>query len=341
MNLKELAENLGLSQTTVSRALNGYPEVNEATRNRVRLAAERFNYRPNTRAKGLATGRTMAIGHVLPISGKHEMVNPIFGDFIAGAGEAYSAHGYDMVLSIVDDNNELQAYRDLKAKGTIDGFMIHAPRLDETRIELMQELNLPFVVHGRAQNVEIAYSWVDVNNTQAFERAAKFLIELGHRRIALFNGLESMDFAQRRRKGYLSALEQNGIAEDSQLMVSAEMTERMGHDTLLRMLDIEDPPTAVLVSSLITAIGVRRAATDRGMKLGRDLSLITHDDVLGYFPNYGAEPIFTATQSSVRDAGRIGAEMLISQITAPQAFPPTRLLEAQLVVGASTGPVPS
>ena len=83
MKLKELARILGLSQTTVSRALNGYPEVSEATRARVAEAARRHNYRPNVRARALATGRAMTIGHVLPVSTRHEMVNPVFADFIA------------------------------------------------------------------------------------------------------------------------------------------------------------------------------------------------------------------------------------------------------------------
>ena len=91
MNLKSLAEELGLSQTTVSRALNGYPEVSEATRQRVEEAARRHNYRPNSRAKGLATGRAMVIGQVIPTSVQHEMVNPIFGDFVAGASQTSRA----------------------------------------------------------------------------------------------------------------------------------------------------------------------------------------------------------------------------------------------------------
>ena len=87
MNLKQLAESLGVSQTTVSRALNGYPEVSEKTRARIVAAAKAHNYSPSTRAKSLATGRAMAIGHVIPISNNSEIVNPIFADFIAGAGE--------------------------------------------------------------------------------------------------------------------------------------------------------------------------------------------------------------------------------------------------------------
>ena len=101
MNLRELAESLGLSQTTVSRALNGYPEVREQTRARVLAAARAANYTPNTRARRLATGRAMTIGHVIPLSGRTEMVNPIFADFLAGAGEVYAREGYDMLLSVV------------------------------------------------------------------------------------------------------------------------------------------------------------------------------------------------------------------------------------------------
>ncbi len=190
MNLKQLSEQLGLSQTTVSRALNGYPEVNEETRVRVIDAARRHNYRPNTRAKSLATGRSMAIGHVIPISTKHEIVNPIFSDFIAGAGETYSAAGYDMVLSVVSDAEEADAYRQFKARGTVDGVILHGPRLNDPRIPLLHDIGLPFLIHGRSTGATLPYSWLDVNNRRAFERATEFLLDLGHRRIALVNGLE-------------------------------------------------------------------------------------------------------------------------------------------------------
>jgi LacI family transcriptional regulator len=145
-----LASKLGLSPTTVSRALNGYPEVNEATRERVMAAAKRHNYRPNTRAIRLATGRAMAVGHVIPIATRHEIVNPVFADFIAGAGEIYSRAGYDMVLSVVPDEDEERTYRDLHARGTVDGIIVHAPRMNDPRMPLLTSIGFPFVVHGRA-----------------------------------------------------------------------------------------------------------------------------------------------------------------------------------------------
>jgi len=338
MNLKELAHKLGLSPTTVSRALNGYPEVNEATRERVLAAAKRHHYRPNTRAIRLATGRAMALGHVIPVATRHEMVNPVFADFIAGAGEVYSRAGYDMLLSIVSDEDEERTYRELHARGAVDGVILHAPRMDDPRIPLLTEIGLPFVVHGRATGTEAPYSWVDVNNRRAFRRATEFLLDLGHRRVALVNGLEFMDFAIRRRTGYLEALSARDIAPDPALMSSDEMTEARGYRAAAAMLDLPDPPTALVVASMISGLGVRRAIEQRGLRLGRDVSMVIHDDDLGYLKNGDDVPIFTATRSSVRDAGRAAAQMLLELIAHPDAPPRGQLLEAELIIGQSTGP---
>ena len=340
MNLKELATKLGLSPTTVSRALNGYPEVNEATRERVMAAAKRHNYRPNTRAIRLATGRALAIGHVIPLATRHEIMNPIFADFIAGAGETYSRNGYDMLLSVVPDEDEEQAYRDLKSRGSADGVILHAPRMNDPRIPLMHEIGIPFVVHGRATDTALPYSWVDVNNRRAFQRATEFLLDLGHRRIGLVNGLEFMDFAIRRRTGYVDALTARGMTIDAALMASDEMTEVSGFRAASAMLDLPEPPTAFLAASMISGMGVRRAIEGRGLTMGRDISVIIHDDDLSYLKNGDDLPIFTATRSSVREAGRIAAEMLLAIISQHGEEPQNRLLEAELIIGQSTGPAP-
>ncbi|MFW2587469.1 LacI family DNA-binding transcriptional regulator [Sagittula sp. SSi028] len=338
MNLKELAEHLNLSQTTVSRALNGYPEVSERTRLRVQQAARDLNYSPNTRAKSLATGRTHAIGHVLPISDSHEMVNPVFGDFIAGAGSVYSQNGYEIVISLVKDSDEAEAYRSLHARGSVDGIIVHGPRMGDTRIPLLRELGLPFVVHGRASHETGAYSWIDINNQRAFQRATEFLIDLGHRRIALLNGLEFMDFAYRRRSGFTTAMTSRGLTPDPALMRGEEMTEVSGYRSAREMLALDQPPSAFLASSMITAIGVRRAIHEAGLVMGRDVSVITHDDDLGYLKNGHSVPIFTATRSSVRTAGEGAAAMLLDLISDPTLPPQSQLLEADLIIGASTGP---
>lgn len=341
MNLKELAEHLGLSQTTVSRALNGFPEVRESTRLRVQEAAKKFNYAPNQRAKNLATGRAMATGHVIPVSSKHEMVNPIFADFIAGASEVYYRSGYEMVLSIVNDRDEEAVYRGLASNRTVDGIIVHGPRLNDARLELLHEIGIPFVVHGRSSGARTPYSWLDVNNRSAFQRATDFLLDLGHRQIALINGLEAMDFAFRRRDGYELALRARGIDPDPRLMRSDEMTENFGYSSAKEMMARPSPPSAYLVSSIICAIGVRRAVEEAGLRIGRDISIITFDDDLSYLKNGETVPIFTAARSSVREAGRQAGGMLLDLIRGANSGPMNVLLEAELMVGTSTGPARS
>ncbi len=341
MNLKEFAKTLGLSQTTVSRALNGYPEVSESTRRRVVEMADRLNYRPNARARSLATGRSMAMGHVIPLSTKNEMLNPVFGDFIAGASDTYARAGYDLVMSVVSDEDEASAYRQLALTRAVDGIIVHAPRQNDPRVPLLKDIGLPFVVHGRASTGDADYSWLDVNNRRGFQRATDHLIDLGHSRIALINGAEPLDFAIRRREGYERALTRAGIAIDPEIMRSDEMTEYYGYTSTRHMLGLSQAPTAFLVSSIISAIGVRRAIEERGLVMGRDVSVITYDDDLSYFRTGEEEPAFTVLRASVREAGRRAAEMLLTLVESPCRPPLQQLLELDFLLGRSSGPPPS
>lgn len=337
MNLKQLSDKLGLSQTTVSRALNDYPEVKEATRERVKLAARKHNYRPNTRATGLATGRSMTIGHVIPMDST-EVFNPIFGEFVAGASQAYSRSGYELSLTMAREDSEEAIYREIASKGSVDGIIVHAPRVNDPRISLLQELKLPFVIHGRDSNNSTEYSWIDMNNRRAFFRATKLLIDLGHHDICLINGRESLNFAWRRRQGYIDALAADQIALNQDLMYSGDLTEANGYSAAANALNQAVKPTAFLVSSYVGALGVRRAIHNAGLEMGRDISVIIHDDELSYFQNDGDIPQFTATRSSVRDAGEKAAMMLLEIIGNPKCSPLTELLDAPLTIGASTGP---
>ena len=340
MNLKELAATLNLSQTTVSRALNGYPEVREETRVRVLAAAKAAHYAPNSRARRLATGRAMTIGHVIPLTGRAEMVNPIFADFLIGAGEVYAAEGYDLLLSMVTDGDTDKAFRQLAANGSVDGVMVQAPQDHDPRIALLKKLDLPFQVHGPTGDAK-GYSWLDIANIRAFRRATEFLLDLGHTRIALINGQANFDFAQRRLRGFTDALTARGLSPLPHLMAHDAMTESFGYLSAAEMLDGPDPPPAVLASSVIIAIGIRRAVADRGLRLGRDISVICHDDELSYLNNDVGGPAFTATRSSIRAAGRRCAEMLIDLIRDPDQPPKQELWDVDLTVGQSTGPCPA
>jgi LacI family transcriptional regulator len=228
----------------------------------------------------------------------------------------------------------------LRARQSVDGVILHGPRRDDPRLPLLAGLQIPFVVHGRATGTQTPYSWVDVNNKRAILRATQFLMDLGHRRIGLINGREDMDFALRRRAGYVEALSLAGQDADPALMHSAEMSETEGHRAARAMLALPQPPTALVVSSIVSAIGVRRAADEMGLVLGRDLSVVAYDDDISYLRNGDEVPLFTAMRSSVRDAGRRAARMLIDLIEHPASAPRSEMLEATLHLGLSTGPAP-
>lgn len=335
-NLKELSEKLGLSQTTVSRALNGYPEVSEATRQRVIDAAREHNYAPDSSARRLATGKTRTIGHVVPIS-KHDMINPHFTDFIAGAGAVYNRRGYDMLISVVDADKETETYRALKRNRRVDGVIVHGPVANDARPGLLQSLGLPFVVHGRTLQDDDSYCWVDVNNRRAFAEATRYLIGLGHRRIALVNGWEHMVFARRRREGYEEALREAGIPVDPLLMSSNEMIEPVGHEAMTAFLASDDPPTAVLVASALSALGVMGAVREHGLVPGTDVSIISYDDKLSFL-DIGPDGMgLTVIRSGIGEAGRHCADMLIDMVEGRRGID-HMLLEASLVPGTSTGP---
>lgn len=341
MSLRELAEHLGLSQTTVSRALNGYPEVSARTRARVEEAARQMNYAPDARARSLATGRAMAVGHVLPEATQHELVNPIFADFLAGAGKAYADAGYDMLLTLVPDGDEQSAYRRLGSRGRVDGIVVQVPRPGDPRIGLLRDLGMPFVVHGRAAQTDTAYSWLDMDNFAAFQQVTRHLTDLGHRRIALINGPEEANFAQMRRSGYLDALSHVGAATSENWMQHGQMTEQFGHQHAREMLDRTDAPTAFVTSSMLIASGVRRAIEERGLQMGRDVSVVTHDDDLSYLPNGSpGAPLFSCSRVSVREGGRLAAEMMLRLINQPDAGPLHRLQPTEICIGPSTGPAP-
>jgi LacI family transcriptional regulator len=241
----------------------------------------------------------------------------------------------------VPDDDEARAYREIASRGSVDGIIVHGPRPHDPRVRLLEEIGLPFVVHGRTSTDDDRTNWVDVNNRRAFERAAGFLVDFGHRRIALVNGIEGLDYANRRRDGYAQALEKAGIAADPALVSWGEMTEAHGYRSAMRMLRLPDPPTAFLASSMLAGLGVQRAAAETGLRLGRDLSVVIFDDELSYLRNGDDEPIFTAIRSSVRQAGRLCAELLLDTIRDPEQKPRHVLLEAELMLGRSTGPAPA
>jgi LacI family transcriptional regulator len=339
VNLKQLAGLLGLSQTTVSRALNGYPEVNAETRQRVLEAVRETGYRPNRAAQRLATGKAYSIGLVMPIaSGIDSDIH--FGEFLAGLAEEAVKHDFHFVLNPSAPDDEETTFRRLAASGNVDAVFLAYMRANDPRIPILKSLSIPFVVHGRSIGGPRDYPFLDIDNTRAFYDATKLLLQLGHHRIALINGPEYLAFSIRRKKGLMRALEEWGLCLDEALVHHSVMTDEYGYRSMQRFLERPDPPTAVLCSSTVLALGAARAINQAGLVIGRDISIIAHDDVLPMLKPENFSVPLTTTRSSLRAAGTRIATRLIGGILNRGDHPEQELWRAELIVRASTGPAP-
>ncbi|MCZ8179997.1 MAG: substrate-binding domain-containing protein [Rhizobium sp.] len=341
MNLKELSQMLGLSQTTISRALNGYPEVNEETRQRVMKAAKETGYRPNRAAQRLATGKAGSIGLIMPISPDHSS-DMHFAEFQSGLAEASIVHDFHFVIMPSKAEDEEQAIRWLVASGSVDGYYLAYVREKDPRIAMAKSLSLPFIVHGRSFGIDLDYPFLDVDNEGAFFDATRFLLQLGHKRIALLNGQADLDFAHRRRLGTERALAEKGLLLDPRHTRHSFMGDEQGYRGMKEILSGPDRPTAVLCASTVLALGAVRAMNELGLKLGVDISLIAHDDELPLLKPENFSTPLTTTRSSLRAAGKRIGDRLIAMINQTEPAPPEQeLWKVELVVRASTGPAPA
>ncbi len=335
MNLKELSEHLGLSQTTVSRALNGFPEVGESTRKRILEAAELFQYRPNSSARRLATGRAGAIGIVFSAE-RNMLLDPIFTDFLAGVAHQCSLADNDVLVSSAHED-EAGTYRRLARIRSVDALVLSSPTVDDPRIALLQRLGMPLVVHGRCLT-NLSYAHLDIDNEAAFFQATTLLLDLGHRRIGLINENTRYTFALHRSQGWRKALAERGLRAPPELECSARMTEENGYRLARGLFDLPSPPTALLCSSIFSALGAMRAARDTDRIIGKDLSLIAHDDGLDAIRPETLTPALTTTFSSIHAAGMRVAEIAMAITNGADPAALREIWPVDLVFRGSTVP---
>jgi LacI family transcriptional regulator len=338
MKLKDLADRLGLSQTTVSRALNGYPEVSEATRQRVADAARRYHYRPNQSARRLATGRAGAVGAVLQTD-RNLLLDPHYVEFLAGLGERLAEDEIDIVLSPTKGNDEVGSYRKIAAGTRVDALILSSPLIEDWRIKLLADLRVPFVLHGRTV-CSTPHAWLDIDNEGAFRHATKHLLDLGHTRIGLINGSSRFSYAAHRDRGFRAALGARGLVPEERFIAEGPMTDEVGYRFTERFLAEKPRPTAVLVSSMMMALGAFRAIRAAGLELGRDVSMIAHDDVFPFLNADRMVPTMSTTRSSIRAAGTRVAELLMEVLAGAPPDSVHELWPVDLIIRGSTGPAP-
>jgi len=338
MNLKEFASRIGLSATTVSRAMSGYPEVRPETRARVLEAAEKLGYRPNISAQRLATGRAGAIGIVFQGGGRF---GPHSSEFMGGLSTRLQRDGIDILVSTVEtEEEEMAAYRRLAASKRVDAVILHTPTRKDKRIALLQTLGLPFVVHGRSE-AKKPFAFLDIDNFGAIAKATRHLAGLGHRRIAFINGDTANTFAHDREDGYCAALAEQGLTPKSTLMSHGEFTDETGFRLTQCFLGLPAPPTAIIAGSMMSALGAMRAIRVAGLSPGTDVAIVAHDDVFPYLSPENLVPAVTTTQSPIRAAGERIGDMAVRLL---QGEPPETLQEVwpvELIVRDSTRPAPA
>ena len=338
--LRELARHLGLSPATVSRALNGFPEVGEKTRLRVLEASEQLNYKANSSAKRLATGKSGMVGMIFR-SSRNLLVDPHFVDFLAGLSTGLAECELDLVIHTAPPRELLAHYQRFASSGSVDGMIVSAPELDDRRITTLTERNFPFVVHGRTGD-DVGYAYFDIDNDAAFSAATALLLELGHARIALLNGEADLAFAVQRETAFRRVTALRGIHMPDRFVSHDLMSEEQGflHATEMLSGRLGSPPTAFLCSSTLQALGVIRAAAAAGLAVGTDLSVIAHDDVLPHLRPEHFSPPLTVTRSPIRMAGSELAAMMVARISGVDPLKLQRMVTADLIVRASTGAAP-
>jgi len=278
MNLKELSGILGISQTTISRALNGYPEVNKDTKKRVEEAAKKYGYAPSSIARRLAGKKVEAVGVIYPFD-RNLRSSPVFLEMVRMLSMRLRQEKIDLFIVPGDVDEEIALYDRMVKGGRVDSFVVVATQRDDDRIKWLLDRNVPFVAHGRS-GVSGDYSWFDVDNFGGIKKAAEKLIELGHRKIAFVNPRDEFNFAWDRKQGLLKAIEESAVKLEEPWLLEGSLDEDSGFHQAKKVLSLgeRERPTAILCSSVPNALGVLKAIKSKQMKIGQDVSVIAWDD---------------------------------------------------------------
>jgi LacI family transcriptional regulator len=310
VTITALSAALGLSKSTVSRALNGYPDISERTRLRVRRGAETMGYRPLSHAQAIRTGRVRALGLVVQI-GDHDAQRPFLADFLAGISVAASAEGWTLTVATADSEADaVRTMEQLVEDRKADGFILPRTLSHDARVALLRARGVPFVMFGRTADPE-GCAWFDILGEAAMRDAVLHLAGLGHRRIAFVNGGTAYNYSRLRLQGYLDGLDAAGLPEDPELIRGGALNTDDGARETRALLALPQPPTAVVFAVDHAALGLYRACAERGLAVGRDVSVISYD---GVPDGAHVQPPLSSFTVDTRAAGHRLAELLIDRI---------------------------
>lgn len=333
--IHDLAKELGISISTVSRALAGKPNVTDATRQRVLAAAERLGYTPNRSGRSLRSGTTDSVVFLLTPHPQLLYVEPFFMTLLTGVRDALEERGLDLVVLLGSHGDgQLPQLRQLVESRSCDGVMLAWTRANDPRIAYLSDVGFPFATLGRSRSGG-AFPWLDIDFDDLGCRATQRLLARGHRRIALINTAADLMFHSFLEAGYRRGLAAGAVAFDPALTRDDPMTEQGGQSVIASLLDLADPPSAVIVSGEVTLAGAWRILAERGRQPGRDLAVVaTTDTPLMRF----LQPRITCFHVPLRELGRRLAEILMVAMRGNEREILQELCLLELVEGASDPP---
>ncbi len=335
LTLKEFSETLGLSKSTVSRALGGYSDVSPKTRAKIETAARDLGYAPDPLARGLKRGRVESVGIVI-VRGSPALYDPFLSEFLDGVSRSLNARGRDLLVSTAGSTQEaVDVYRRLIEARKVDGFILSRTETHDPRIAFLRDTGVPFVAHGRTDAPD-DYAWFDIDNEAAFVEAVTLAARQGHKKIAHIAAPPHMNFARLRMKGFLRGIAASGIASaDAPVHTAANLDIESGEEIARRLLLLPEPPSAIVCAVDLLAIGAYSAVKSLGLTVGRDVTIIGYDGL-----PFGAylDPQLTTFDQSGGDHGAQVADMLIDVIEGADPTTLQIVKQAKLLKRASDGP---
>jgi LacI family transcriptional regulator len=309
--LKEVAQELNTSVSTISRVVNNKKNVNEATRKRVLEALKHSDYTPNQVARSLKIKSTMTIGIVVP-----DVCERFFGQIIKGVDAIVSKHGFSIILVDTNESREKEEqYLEMLFQQRVDALVIATVDTNGTKILQFMKHNIPVVFIDNLPNIEVPYDAVLIDNILASKIAVRRFIEEGHKRIAAIIGSPQETTGYDRLLGYRLALQDAGLEVDERLIEYGNYKEDSGYACMERLIENRKnaPFTAVYVTSELMTIGALKSFKDHGIKFPDDIALIGFDfhDKTGLLT-----PGITTMRQPEKEIGELTAELLLKRLAA-------------------------
>ncbi|MHB9145217.1 MAG: LacI family DNA-binding transcriptional regulator [Symbiobacteriia bacterium] len=336
--IRDIAQELGVSITTVSRALNHYPDIKDETRQRILEHARRVGYRPSATARTLVTKRSSLLGVFFRDHQNSGFMHPFFSEVLQGFKETAGAKGYDLVFfANSEPASEDMGYLRRCLERQVDGVVLMGvPWAGEGLLDLVNS-GFP-TMQVDLDMVGPRAGYVASDNRGGARLAMERLLSLGHRRIGHISGHMNSMAGRDRFLGYQESLAAAGMVYDSALVVNGDYTQAGGERAMERLLSLSPPPTAVFAAGDMMAIGAMHAARNQGLRIPGDISVIGFDDldVCNVI-----QPALTTIRQDRFAMGAVAAEALVSMLEQPNIPPrvvslPTTLVERKSVDLAAT-----